>query len=127
MSFYLQKHPGLRFHAEYNISWGEFHVWMMHAVGDGNPRFIKDVTLHTAEEDHDPGQPAHPAMKMSVAEAQALMDALWTTGLRPSDHKQKPDNGPVVAAKDEVIAAKDEHIGDLRRITFVEPHHDLQN
>lgn len=115
MSFYLQKHPGIRFHAEYNLSWQEFHVWLAEQR-DGPLRRCTNLVMTSIED--DPGKPWEPTMRLSVAEVQALMDTLWAAGVRPSDQKHKHDDGPTVAAKDQVIAAKDEHINDLRRVAF---------
>jgi hypothetical protein len=116
MSFYLQKHPGLRFHAEYNLSWQRFHIWLMRALGDGSePVHVTKVTLETKP--HEPGEPTEPAMNLSLAEAQALFDSLWQSGLRPKDWGQKPTD--VAGVKDEVIAAQKEHINDLRNRSFV--------
>lgn len=116
MSFYLQKHPGLRFHAEYNLSWQQFHLWLADQHHDGPMRRCTNLVM-TSEED-DPGKPWEPTMKLSEAEVQALMDTLWAAGVRPSDQKHKHDDGPIAAIKDEVISAKDGHIEDLRRVAF---------
>jgi hypothetical protein len=52
--------------------------------------------------------PEDPAFTMSLETMQALMDAMWEKGVRPSAWDGRIAN---VA-----IAAKDEHIGDLRRM-----------
>lgn len=49
-----------------------------------------------------------PLLSLGREEAQRLMDDLWHAGLRPAQ----------AVAGDAVLAAKDAHIGDLRRIVF---------
>ena len=112
MSMYLQKHHGLRFHAEYSIGWQKFQIWMRECIGDTT----KGVRLERFSIDTSVKDEA-PTMQLNPGEVQALMDSLWSAGVRPSDLRGHKDLEPVICAKDEVITAKDEHIKDLRSLT----------
>jgi len=56
------------------------------------------------------GEMAPIAMSLSDLEAQALMDRLWSAGLRPSE-----GSGSAGA-----LAATERHLNDLRRLVFVD-------
>jgi hypothetical protein len=109
---YLQKHQGLRFHAEYSVGWQKFQIWVRECTGDTE----KAVRLETYPVP-DACTISEPTMRMSMEEVQALMDSLWNAGVRPSDLRGHKDLEPIIRAKDEVIAAKNGHIKDLRAIS----------
>jgi len=112
MSFYLQKHLGLRFHVEYNLSWQRFHVWLQRALGDGStPRLVKPFQLELVPEQPD-GEATPPTLELTHPEVQALLDSLWDAGVRPTDWGKLPTD--VAGVKDEVIRAMQAHINDLR-------------
>lgn len=84
------------------------------------------------------GEISPVAFTLSHAGAQALMDAMWSAGITPTDMSK---SGPITAyapgdsaaqtlAKDvreltgKLVAAKNEHIEDLRKIAGVERQKD---
>ncbi len=75
-----------------------FRLYMVH--GDDRA----DITMSKCPE----GQSTDPTVALNPVEAQGLFDALWHAGLRPSSKEHV--NG--------VVAAKDDHIKDLRRVLF---------
>jgi hypothetical protein len=68
--------------------------------GDYIPEPIKMVKRE------DWGSPSAPLITLNDAEAQALIDALWNAGLRPSCR----------GSESGIVEAKDAHIGDLRSL-----------
>lgn len=76
--------------------------------------FLKRDTFHDTTKiakpaefvDYDPGQVVEPTAFIPDGGFQKLMDALWRTGVRPTDS----------ARLDSVVEAKDAHITDLRNI-----------
>ena len=54
----------------------------------------------------------NPAFQLDEQSAQALLDALWEAGIRPSSGQQ------VTGAGEQVVSLMKEHIADLRRIAF---------
>ena len=114
MTFWLQEHPGLQFHTEYSLSWQEIQVWVARSFPDGTKNLVTDMTLTEKPSTENSGERIDPALRLSVAEAQALFDSLWRAGLRPNDWGKQPTD--VAGVKDEVIGAQKEHINDLREV-----------
>lgn len=71
---------------------------------------IIDGSKHAVTEwiEHEEGDYVAPSFQISKEEAQALMDDLWSCGLRPSE-------GDGSAGQS---AAQQKHIADLRAIAF---------
>lgn|GEM_PF-2943806 len=60
-----------------------------------------------------PGMPRPaPAFQLSMRSAQAMLDALWEAGIRPSSGQQQGAN------TDLVVTLMKEHLADLRRVVF---------
>lgn len=93
--------PGLRFHAYYNPVWQKVQVYTHSPDGFGLPLVIE------ADDFTRPKERA-PFLSLVTDEVQGLMDALWAAGVRPS----------IRGSVDSVVAAKDDHIGDLRKVIF---------
>jgi hypothetical protein len=108
-----QNHNGLRFHTEYSIGWQKMHVWIRDCVGDNH----QGVRLETYPLEND-FTTEEPTMRLGMEEVQAFMDSLWAAGIRPSHLRGHKDLEPIIRAKDEVIAAKEAHIIDLRSLTI---------
>ncbi len=90
---------GFRFHAEYSMFSQRFLLWAAqgHALG-----YVGELTMVKAESDTQ----QDPTIKLTNSEAQGLFDALWEVGLRPQG----------TANVDGVVAAKNEHLADLRKV-----------
>jgi len=118
MSIFLQTHPGIRSHVEYNMAWNRFDVWLAETSRemDGATALL-DVEFTRRPSGND-GSPTPPTMGLSMAEAQALFDALWSSGIRPKDFGNH-DPADALSIKDEVIASHKEHIADLRFVSGV--------
>lgn len=95
-------HHGLQFFAQHNLPGQCIELFMAQDHGQYIPL---PITMQTRVND---GSMVDPLLRLKEVEAQGLFDALWRAGLRPSDK----------AAVDDVVAAKDEHIADLRRVAF---------
>lgn len=67
--------------------------------------FAETVMMKDAQE----GDRMPPMMYLSKDSLISLMDELWAAGIRPTEER---DASPAV------LKAKDEHIGDLRKIIF---------
>lgn len=72
---------------------------------------LSPLAVQTVE--HGGLTPNDPAFFMTRPSAEALLQALWDAGLRPKET-------PITDESKSVIAAKNEHISDLRRIIFKE-------
>ena len=100
-------HHGLQFFAQYNLPGQCVELFLAQDHGQSIPL---PIIMQTRTND---GSMIDPLLRLKEVEAQGLFDALWKAGLRPSDK----------ANADDVVAAKDEHIIDLRRMAFdTKPH-----
>jgi hypothetical protein len=99
-----------RFHCQYNVNWQRWDFY----IGDreGN-RWA--LVMMERQGDLDQQKEREPSYSFTEDDMQDLMDELWNAGARPTGVKGM-DNGQAAAIKDEVIAAKDLHIGDLRLV-----------
>lgn len=97
--------PGLGFHAEYSYMTQRLGLWMSESHGN-EKALATNFMLQTCESlgDQKPGA----FINLQDNEATRLMDALWACGVRPTNNI---DANPV-------IAAKDAHIEDLRKVAF---------
>jgi hypothetical protein len=73
------------------------------AQGTHNSHVATPVQMVKRE---DFGAPFDPMIRLDDTASQALMDALWDAGLRPSARGCESD----------LVEAKDAHIGDLRAL-----------
>lgn len=80
----------------------DFFIWIEHS--DSRRSFADNILM---KEIPDGVMPEH-CMSIDKQAAQQLMDELYRCGLRPTQAKKD----------DEALAAKNEHIGDLRHISF---------
>lgn len=94
----------LRFHCEYSLYADSFSLH----IGQGNP--LNAVAKPVEFEPHDPGtvRADHPALRLRHEEVQALIDTLWSAGLRPTQGKQSEG----------VTAAQARHLEDMRALVF---------
>lgn len=94
----------LRFHCEYSLYSDAFKLH----IASGDPVRATAKPLEFVA--HEPGTVATvgPAIEFREGEAQALIDALWSAGLRPTQGKQSEG----------VTAAQDRHLQDMRAIAF---------
>lgn len=69
-----------------------------------NDAWVVDMTLETKDE----GSRKPKAFSLNTLEAQALMDRLWSAGLRPSE-----GSGSAGA-----LAATERHLADMRKLVF---------
>lgn len=75
---------------------------LVDADGTHSPAYIQFATMHTIER----GMLIPPALTISDENAQALCDALWDAGIRPT-------NGAGSVGQ---LAAVQAHLGDMRKI-----------
>ena len=87
-------------------SWQSFDYELRAAIknGDGSIMGGNTAKFTTVE----PGSVIPPMMTMGKDEAQALMDAMWNAGIRPSSGEGNVGQ----------IGAMREHLEDMRRLVF---------
>lgn len=107
---------GLRFHCEYSAYSDAFRLhivsmdWVDGALLRGSAKPLEFEAMRQG--DHPPER---PAIELVGSEAQALIDTLWSVGLRPTQGKQSEG----------VTAAQDRHLQDMRAIAFAKLNVDL--
>lgn len=93
----------LRFHCErrgYDLDFGLY-------IGRGHP--VREVAAPMEFVPHVPHTPNDaPALKLRDEDAQALIDALWSAGLRPTQGKQSEG----------AMNAQAAHLSDMRALAF---------
>lgn len=90
----------LRFHAEYSLSSDAYRLLIM--------RGRESVAAPIEFVPHERGTWAPEHLQLEQHEAQALIDTLWSAGLRPTQGRQSEG----------VTAAQDRHLQDMRAIAF---------
>lgn len=98
--FHPNETHGFKFHAEFSAAAARFELFMVQ--GDYVPQTI------VMEKREDDNLELSPLLSLDTISAQGLFDSLWEAGLRPKNRE----------SSDAVVAAKDEHIKDLRRVAF---------
>jgi len=96
---------GFKFHSDFDMAWGKMSLRIMR---DGN----RDLCFRTPQvatlawEDLEYGRLTNPTLLCEPDTMQHLFNSLWDCGFRP--------NGG--ARSEAIVAAKDQHIEDLRNI-----------
>jgi hypothetical protein len=93
-------YSGFRFFAEYSITMQRTSLYM--SQGDYLPAPIKMVK----RKPEDMGTTFEPLIRLDDTDSQALMDTLWSSGLRPSCR----------GGDSSIVEAKDANLRDLREI-----------
>lgn len=78
---------------------------MIHRDESGNTSAAQSVQM--VARDHKSG-PVDPFLRLELSEAQELMDALWTAGLRPTEGRGSAG----------AMDATQKHLADLQRVAF---------
>ena len=106
--------PISKCYLERNMSHGGFDVQL---IGTHSPRHVElvcpigNVTLLRVES--GTYSPPAPTFYLDQDGAQALLDGLWSAGIRPAS-----GIGKETAANIEVITCMQAHLDDLRRVAF---------
>jgi len=108
----LPGNAGLQFHVHYDVSCQSQDLRIMKT--ENHERFVGVVQWEPREE----GKFFEPTLRCRDLgphgdSMQHLFNALWEAGFRPP---KAMNNDEVIAVKNEVIAAKDENLNDLRSI-----------
>jgi hypothetical protein len=90
---------------------GAFQIFLRGRTDDGKRANVKPIPVELLEPVTADVYHAEPALTLTPEAARELLDSLLAAGIRPST--EIPDASGVVAAKDE-------HIRDLRRVAFKE-------
>ncbi len=101
---------GLRFHCEYSLYLDSYslHIASLDWVaGEQTRAYAKPLEFEAAQA-AGLVAPFQPALTFRDGEAQALIDTLWSAGLRPTQGKQSEG----------VTAAQDRHLQDMRALAF---------
>jgi hypothetical protein len=88
-----------------------FGAYVMQTDRDGNPTHLgKQLVMEPLKEMASSASagPDEPTFRLTRDDAQALADALYRAGIRPTDAKDVGD----------VLKASQAHIADLRRVAF---------
>jgi hypothetical protein len=98
---------GLRFGAERSYFTGHVNLYMLKLSEAGRHAAAPiDFTIDV----RDPGKLTAPTLSLTDFEAQQLIDALWSAGLRPAGAKQSQG----------AYDAQSRHLEDMRALAF---HH----
>lgn len=100
------REPKLNIRAQY-AAWKNAIEILISEAPDGQSRKKKVVTSMGAEE-IDIGVQAEPTLRLSMEDAQTLMNDLWHCGIRPTDGVDSP--GELKATK--------YHLEDMRKLVF---------
>lgn len=107
---------------ERNLMCGAFDVHVMAAKTSSGIEVLRPlITPVTQHHPHGAYIEREPAFQLEDHSAQAMLDALWEAGFRPSSGQ-----GKQVATEQGVIAAMKEHMADLRRIAFAQMPDELR-
>lgn len=88
----------LTLRAHFRPEHGDVGLWAKTESGE----VVRTVAMESVP--YVMGNPYSPMLTMSDAGASALMDALWTAGIRPAETRYASD----------IVQAKEDHIKDLR-------------
>lgn len=72
------------------------------------------VAVNMTFYDHRPGEEVKPTTRISMEDAQTLMDDLWRSGLRPTEGAGSAGS----------LAATQRHLDDMRSLVFKKPPKD---
>lgn len=100
---------------ERNLSHGGFDVHVMSRRTPAGVDIIGPLSPPTYT--HVPTgmyHPPEPAFTLQYESAQAMLDALWEAGIRPSSGMEKKDDAKV----DLAVKLMQNHLADLRRMAF---------
>lgn len=110
----MVKLPIHKAYLERNLACGAFDVYVMAAKTSSGIEVLRPLATPVVQS-HAVGAyvAREPAFQLEDQSAQAMLDALWEAGFRPSSGQ-----GKQVATEQGVITAMKEHLADLRRIAF---------
>lgn len=99
---------------ERNLTSGAYDLHMVMSSTPSGASYYKPLNFSPVIQHVAPGEyhPPEPFIQLNEQSAQAMLDALWEAGIRPSSGQQQGANS------DLVVALMKDHLADLRRIVF---------
>lgn len=103
---------------ERNHTTGCYDLHMVSHSGPAGTSVYKALSFAPVVQHINPGEhhPSEPFVQLNEQSAQALLDALWAAGLRPSSGGER--NVVTTQGHELALACMKDHLADLRRIAF---------